>query len=90
MTENQFARITIRVTPHAKRNAIEGWVDNALHVRVTPPAVDGRANKALIRLLAKSLAIAPGRIAIAAGHQSRIKRLVIEGIDEEELRQRLG
>ncbi|WP_409565351.1 DUF167 domain-containing protein [Methylobacterium sp. J-001] len=81
-------RLTVRLTPRGGRDAVEGWIRDAdgapcLKVRVAAPPVDGAANTALERLIAGSLRIAVGAVQIVAGHQSRVKRLEITGVDDE-------
>ena len=88
------ARLTVRLTPRASRNRIEGVVTDAagaamLKVSVTAVPEDGKANAALIELLAKGLKIAKRSITITAGFTDRRKVLFIEG-DAAELRRRLS
>jgi uncharacterized protein len=59
-------------------------------VRVTAPPVDGRANEALCRLVAKAARIAPSRVRVTKGHSGRDKTLEIEGVDEAGVRAALG
>ena len=76
------AVIAVRVTPRSSRNAVEG-VDPAgeLRVRVTAAPTDGAANRAVIRLLAASLAVPKGAVTVVSGASSRHKRLRVDGID---------
>jgi uncharacterized protein YggU (UPF0235/DUF167 family) len=59
-------------------------------VRVTAPPVDGRANDAACRLIARRLRIAPSRVHVVRGAGSRDKLLEIEGIEADALRRELG
>jgi uncharacterized protein len=59
-------------------------------VRVTAPPVDGRANDAACRLIARRLRIAPSRVHVVLGAGSRDKLLEIEGIEADALRRELG
>jgi uncharacterized protein YggU (UPF0235/DUF167 family) len=59
-------------------------------VRVTAPPVDGRANDALCRLIAKRAGLAPSRVTIDRGHTARDKVLNVAGIAPHELRVALG
>ena len=61
-----------------------------LLVRVAAPAHEGRANRALCRLLAERLAAAPSRVVIVRGQRSREKRVEIEGIDQATVDRALG
>lgn len=59
----------------------DGWIV----ARVTAPAHEGRANKALCRLLAKQLSIAPSKVAIVHGARSREKLIRVDGMDQAEV-----
>jgi uncharacterized protein (TIGR00251 family) len=59
-------------------------------VQVTAPPVEGRANDALCRLLAKALGVAPGRIAVVSGERGRDKVVRIEGIAVKDVAERLA
>ena len=61
-----------------------------LKVRVSAPPVEGAANDALIRLIAKALGCASSAVRIASGAGARTKLLEVAGLDEAELRARLG
>ena len=58
-------------------------------MRVTAPPVDGRANDALRRLVARRAGVAVSRVTLVRGERSREKVLSVEGIDEATLRARL-
>ena len=64
--------VTVRVTPGASRNEISER-DGTLVVRVTAPPVEGKANKAVIRLLAKHFGVPPSQMEIVRGQNSREK-----------------
>ena len=57
----------------------------ALLVRVTAPPVDGKANEAVRRLVAKRLGVPAGRVAVIRGESSRDKLVEVDGIDDDEL-----
>jgi uncharacterized protein len=59
-------------------------------IRVTAPPVDGKANDALCRLIARAAGVAPSKVAVVRGHTSRDKVLEIEGVDPQDLRAALG
>ena len=84
------AQLHVRLTPRAKRDAIEGWREGALRVRVVAPPVEGKANEALLRLLAKALDVPVRDLAIVAGTTSRHKTVEVAGLDDETVRRRLG
>lgn len=70
--------IQVRVTPNAKKESFEKQPDGTYAARITAPPVDGKANKALIKLAAKSLGVRKSRVAIIKGEKSRDKVLVID------------
>jgi hypothetical protein len=76
--------LTVRLTPKAGRDVIDGIEQMAdgrsvLKARVRAAASDGEANAALLRLVARSLAVAPRQVSLIAGATARLKRLKIEG-----------
>ena len=84
--------LRLRVQPGASRDASEGTATLAdgqtvLKVRLSAPPEDGKANAALVRLLAKTLKLPKSRLRLVAGETARRKTLLIEG-DPGELRGR--
>jgi uncharacterized protein YggU (UPF0235/DUF167 family) len=59
-------------------------------IRVSAPPVDGRANDALCRLVAKAAGVAPSRVRVVRGHTARDKVLEVEGVEAAALRAALG
>jgi uncharacterized protein (TIGR00251 family) len=70
--------IPVRVQPRSSRNEIVGVVDGRLRIKTTAPPTDGRANKDIIRQLAKAFDVAPSRVVLKSGAASRQKTFVIE------------
>jgi len=85
-----MASINLRVTPSASRDALMGWRGDVLRLRVTAPAQRGKANQAVLRLLAAALGIERRRLRIVRGETSRQKVVSVDGLDEAEIRARLG
>ena len=83
-------RLPILVQPRASRDEIVGIQDGRLKIRLTTPPVEDRANAALIALLAKRLKVAKSAIKIAAGHKSRRKEVVVEGVKIAGIERLLG
>jgi uncharacterized protein (TIGR00251 family) len=71
--------LTIRVTPAASRTQVGGALGEALRVRVTAPAVDGRATDAALRAIADAFDVRPHAVTLVHGHASRTKTITIEG-----------
>jgi len=63
----------VRVQPKARANAVKGWHGAALRVSVTAAPEDGKANRAVIELLAQLLDVAPTSIRLVRGAASRDK-----------------
>lgn len=86
-------RLAVRLTPRGGRDAIEGFAEDeagrlVLKARVAAPPVEGEANAALVRLLAKALGVPRSAVRIASGGTGRLKILEIDGLDEAEVRRR--
>lgn len=85
------AALNIRLTPRSHRDEIRGLrADGALKVCVTAPPVEGRANHALVRLLAERLGVKRSCVEIMTGHSSRDKRVQLAGLSRPEALARLG
>jgi uncharacterized protein (TIGR00251 family) len=80
----------VRVTPRASRDELAGAAEGVLKVRLTAPPVEGAANQALIKLLAKALDLPKSRLRLLAGEKSRNKTVWVEGLQPAELERRLG
>jgi uncharacterized protein (TIGR00251 family) len=71
--------LALHVQPGAKRSAAAGLHGERLKLRIAAPALDGRANDALIAFVAERLGVARARVAVAKGGRSRDKLLLIYG-----------
>ncbi|MCB1396027.1 MAG: DUF167 domain-containing protein [Rhodobacteraceae bacterium] len=74
------ARIEVRATPKARRNAVEPGEtpDAPLRAWVTAAPEDGKANEAIRKLLAKALGVAPSRLTLVRGATSRDKAFQLD------------
>lgn len=75
----------MRVIPRASADEIAGVRGGALLVRVTAPPLDGRANDALCRLIAKRLRVPAGSVSVVRGARSRDKLVGVEGHSSDAL-----
>lgn len=87
--------LPIRLTPGASADRIDGWdVDPdgrpVLKVRVRARPVEGEANAALLKLLAKTLNVPKSAVSLERGGQSRLKRIAVDGLSPDEVRDRLS
>ena len=84
------AALVVRVVPGASRSALAGLGGGALRVRVAAPAVEGKANAALLAFLAGQLGLRPRALRLALGERGREKVVVIRGRTPEEVSAALG
>lgn len=82
------ARIRVRLTPRGGTDRIEAVVGGVLGVRVAASPVDGAANAALERLVARELGVPRTGVRIASGATARTKVLEVDGIDAAALARR--
>ncbi len=83
---SQGIRLALKVTPNAGRNEIIGYKDGALHIKVAVAPEKGKANKALVDLLAERLGIRKSAVTIIKGKTSRNKVVFINGVSSEDLK----
>lgn len=82
--------LRVRVTPRSSRDEVAGWQEGMLRVRVQAPPAGGRANGALVRLLAETLGVARGAVEVVRGYRGRDKTVRVVGLDEAEVKKRLA
>ncbi|MFY9398685.1 MAG: DUF167 domain-containing protein [Desulfomonilia bacterium] len=87
--EGDGSVLTVRVKPNARKDSIEGVREDHLLVCLNAPAVEGRANKALVEFLAKRLGIAKSRVSIRIGERGRTKAIFVSGLAPDEASRRL-
>ena len=81
--------LPVRAQPGARSSGIRGVHDGALRVSVTQAAEKGKANKALLGILGKTLGLRKSQIELISGPTSSRKRFLIRDVSEEQLRQRV-
>ena len=75
----------VRVQPRASRDEIAGVLDGVLKIRLCAPAVENRANEALIEFLAGVLKTAKSAVRIRSGAHSRVKHVEIFGVTRAQI-----
>jgi len=83
-------RLRIKAVPGSSRSRIDGWIGDALKVRVTAPPEGGKANAAIEATLARALGLPRQSVRVVSGRASPRKLIEIDGISEEEARARLS
>lgn len=76
------ARIVVKVQPNATQNEVVRFADGVLYVKVAAPPVRGKVNAELINLLSRELRVAKSSIRIEKGLTSRMKLIVLEGVSQ--------
>ncbi len=85
-----MGRIVLYCQPGAKQTQLAGTHDGKPKIQLKAPPIDGEANKALIAFLSKLCGRPKSAIAIEMGASGRIKRVEVQGLDDEALRATLG
>lgn len=82
-TQDSDAGVVFAVKAHASApcNSIAGLHNGALRVKVTAAPERGKANKAIVRLLARALGLAPSRLRVVGGVADSHKKVLAEGVD---------
>lgn len=82
--------LPVRAQPGARKSEIRSQQNGALKVSVTQAPEKGKANKAIIAVLSKSLGLKKSQIELTAGASSAKKRFLVRGISVEELQMRIS
>ena len=85
-TRPEGAVVPVRVQPRARRDEIVGWDGSTLRIRVTAPPVDGRANDAVITVLAEAFGVPRASVGLVSGATNPNKRFRIARHSLDELR----
>jgi uncharacterized protein (TIGR00251 family) len=83
-------RVRLRVSPGARSAHVVGRHGEAWKVRVAAPAEGGRANEAVVRLLAETLSLPREAVTLVSGHGARDKIVQLVGLDSTQTAQRLS
>jgi uncharacterized protein (TIGR00251 family) len=82
-----MGRLSLKVVPGSSRDEVVGWLGDLLKVQVKALPEKGRANEAVIALLADRHSVDASSIAVVSGHGSPAKVVAVEGMDDEAIRQ---
>ena len=81
--------LELKTIPNAPRTAVAGWLGDALKVKVHAPALEGRANDALLEFLAARLGLHRRAVTLLRGDKSRHKVVRLAGLTLPEAKARL-
>lgn len=84
-----MANLSVKVVPGASRSRIAGRLGDALKIQVAAAPERGKANEAVIRLLAESLGVKPGQIELIAGQTQPRKTFRIAGMEQQALDEKM-
>jgi uncharacterized protein (TIGR00251 family) len=76
---------SVRVLPRASKDEISGTMEGALKIRLRAPALENRANEALIEFLAGLLKTSKSAVRIQGGEHARTKRVEIRGVTRQQI-----
>jgi uncharacterized protein len=83
-------RLRVHVSPGASRTAVSGRHGEAWKLRVAAPPERGRANEAVVSLLAETLSLPRSSVTLVAGHGARDKVVEVAGLEPAEAERRLA
>ncbi|MFC1915989.1 DUF167 domain-containing protein [Chloroflexota bacterium] len=88
MAEKHQTKIVVQVQPNARHNEVLGFKDGVLHLRITAPPVEGKANRALIKFLSAILEVSKSSLTIEKGVTGRRKLIGIIGLTHDQVIER--
>ena len=85
VTDGPSATVSVRVVPRSSKEGVAGFEGGVLRIRLNAPPVEGKANEALVRFLAKAVGVPRSRITLVKGEKGRNKIVRVDGITREAL-----
>jgi uncharacterized protein (TIGR00251 family) len=85
ITDGPSATLSVRVVPRSSKEGVAGFEGGVLRIRLNAPPVEGKANEALVRFLAKAVGVPRSRITLVKGEKGRNKIVRVDGITREAL-----
>jgi uncharacterized protein (TIGR00251 family) len=83
------ALLRLKITPNAPTNAVLGETDGVIRLKLQAPAVEGKANAALVAFLAETLQVPKAVVSLKGGRRSRLKQVEVQGLHGAEAWRRL-
>jgi uncharacterized protein (TIGR00251 family) len=85
LEDTPHTTLSIRVLPRSSRDEIVGSQDGIYKIKLTAPAIEGKANKSLLSFLAKRLGLPKTKIQMISGERSRTKSIRIHGLPPDQV-----
>lgn len=82
--------LNVRAQPRSSRAGIDGFIGDAIKVRIKSAPVDGKANKELVETLADEFGIAKSAVIFKSGEASKTKRILLKGVSIDEVNRHCG
>lgn len=89
MDREKPVTFAVRVQPNAHRNEIVRYVESAWHIKIAAPAIEGKANAALVVFLSEVLDVSKTSLSIKLGARGRQKVVVVAGLTQDQVMGRL-
>jgi uncharacterized protein (TIGR00251 family) len=84
------ATVSVRVVPRSAKEGVAGLEGGVVRIRLNAPPVEGQANEALVRFLARTVGVPKSRITLVTGERGRSKIVRVAGVTPEALMKALG
>lgn len=89
MTATPYSVVRVRVQPGAKKPGVVGYEAGVLRLKVSEPPLEGRANEAVVEMMAQLLGVRRSKVSLIGGEGSREKTLRVEGLSQGQAEVRL-
>jgi len=90
LADGPSATVSVRVLPRSSKEGVAGYEGGIVRIRLNAPPVEGKANEALVRFLAKAVGVSRSRITLVTGERGRSKIVRVAGVTREALMAALG
>jgi uncharacterized protein (TIGR00251 family) len=90
LADGPFATVSVRVVPRSSKEGVAGLEGGVVRIRLNAPPVEGKANDALLRFIAKAVGVPRSRITLVTGERGRSKIVRVAGVTREALMAALG
>jgi len=90
LADGPFATVSVRVVPRSSKEGVAGFEGGVVRIRLNAPPVEGKANDALLRFIAKAVGVPRNRITLVTGERGRSKIVRVAGVTREALLAALG
>ena len=90
LADGPFATVSVRVVPRSSKEGVAGFEGGVVRIRLNAPPVEGKANDALLRFIAKAVGVPRNRITLVTGERGRSKIVRVSGVTREALLAALG